>query len=248
MLRKRIIPVILLDGYSVVKTIQFHTRRNLGNPIAVARIYNSRNIDELVLLDIDAAKDKRQIDYFTIQDIASECFMPLTVGGGLENCKSIEKALKKGADKVVLNTEALKHPAFISEAAAEFGSQCVIISVDVKLGAKDYEVYSHSGLEKLPALNDWCRQIEELGAGEIFLNSVDRDGLMSGYDLDLVRRVSDLVKIPVIACGGAGEPEDTRKAISSGASAAAAASLFHFTSFTPEDCRAALRGSFIPVR
>ncbi|MEI7752470.1 MAG: imidazole glycerol phosphate synthase cyclase subunit [Candidatus Omnitrophota bacterium] len=248
MLKHRVIPVVLLDGYSVLKTIQFKTRRNLGNPITVARIYNTRNIDELILLDIDASKQQRQIDYFTIEDVASECFMPLTVGGGLSSCSHIENVLKRGADKVAINTAALKDPSFIREASAHFGAQCIVVSVDVIQSDGCYKICSHSLGTVERELLDWCKQIEGLGAGEIFLNSVDRDGMMNGYDTELIRQVSSVIKIPLISCGGAGKSADLASAIQSGASASAAASLFHFTKYTPEECRASMRAAGLPAR
>ena len=241
--------MVLLDGYSVVKTLQFDVRRNLGNPIVVARIYNSRNVDELLLLDIDAAKENRTIDYFTIEDVASECFMPLTVGGGLTNCDHIEKALKKGADKVVLNTEALRNPDLIKESASIFGSQCIVVSVDIKKDGDSYNLYSHSGVDTGSLdLLEWCKEVESLGAGELFINSVDLDGKMTGYNYDLVKMISEAVGIPIIACGGASKPGDCTKVIKSGASAAAAASMFHFTDYTPENCRENMRTAGIPAR
>ena len=248
MLRHRVIPVVLLDGYSVVKTIEFNVRRNLGNPIAVARIYNSRNVDELVLLDIDASKEGRHIDTLTIRDIASECFMPLSVGGGITSCEEIESVLKSGADKVVINTAALKNPRIIAEGAAHFGSQCIVASVDVRKEGTEYRVWSHAGLDVHHEAADWCRRLEASGGGEIFLNSVDLDGKMSGYDNELIRRVTEAVSIPVIACGGASGPMDCVQAIRCGASAVAAASIFHFTDFTPEDCREKMREEGIPAR
>lgn len=248
MLRHRVIPVVLLDGYSVLKTIQFDVRRNLGNPITVARIYNSRNVDELVLLDIDASKQGRHIDYYTIEDVASECFMPLSVGGGLKNCDEIETVLKKGADKVVINTAALKNPEIIKRASSHFGSQCIVVSIDVKKDKDIYKVFSHSEVTVEVELFDWCRMAESMGAGEIFLNSLDLDGKMTGYDIKLINEVSQVVNIPVIACGGCAGPDDCAKAVNEGASAVAAASIFHFTAYTPENCREKMREKHIPVR
>jgi len=248
MLRHRVIPIVLLDGYSVVKTIRFDIRRNLGNPITVARIYNTRNVDELILLDIDASKEGRHIDFFTIEDIASECFMPLTVGGGLNNCEEIEMILKKGADKVVLNTAALKNPDIIRESSSHFGSQCIVVSIDVKKVNENYTVFSHAGLKKDIDLVQWCKTAEDLGAGEILLNSVNLDGTMTSYDNSLIGLVSSEVNIPVIACGGAARPENCVEAIKSGASAVAMASMFHFTDYTPQICRDKMRESNIPVR
>jgi cyclase len=249
MLKHRVIPVVLLDGYSVLKTIQFSTRRNLGNPITVARIYNTRNVDELVLLDIDASKYGEKIDAFTIADVASECFMPLTVGGGLRTCEDISKVLAKGADKVILNTVILENPEFVREASHQFGAQCIVASVDVKKDENgEYRVFSHSGKEFHKPLTEWVKELEQLGAGEILLNSVDNDGKMEGYDLDLIRVVSDNVSIPVIAVGGLKEPSDAVSAINNGASAVAAASVFHFTDITPNDLKREMKSAGLPVR
>lgn len=249
MLKHRVIPVVLLDGYSVLKTIQFKVRRNLGSPITVARIYNARNVDELILLDIDASKEDRHLDFFTIENVSAECFMPLAVGGGLKNCDEIEKALRKGADKVVLNTITLKNPDIIRESSAKFGSQCIVVSIDVKRNEDQYKVYSHAGVDTAGLdVIAWCQEVARLGAGELFINSVDLDGKMTGYDYSLIEMVSKAVNIPVIACGGASKPQDCAQAILSGASAVAAASIFHFTDYTPEECRQAMREHNIFVR
>jgi len=249
MLRHRVIPVVLLDGYSVVKTIKFDVRRNLGNPITVARIYNTRNVDELILLDIDASKEGRKIDLVTIEDIARECFMPLCVGGGLGSVEDIAGALAKGADKVALNTEAHKTPSLVREASRTFGAQCIVVSVDVKKNDDiGYQVYLHGGLEFSKPLVEWLPEIEALGAGEILLNSVDLDGTMTGYDQELIKMASGLVEIPVIAAGGASTPEDCARAIRSGASAVGVSSIFHFTNHTPDDIKAGLHEAGLPVR
>lgn len=249
MLKHRIIPIVLLDGYSVVKTINFNTRRNLGNPIAVARIYNSRNVDELVLLDIDASKNGKKIDEYTIEDVASECFMPLAVGGGLSSCEDISRVLSRGADKVVLNSITLEDPSFITEASNRFGVQCIVVSIDVKRSAGGAsEIFSHSGKTVDIVLLDWVREVERLGAGEIILNSVDHDGCMNGCDLELIKSVSSCVKIPVVAAGGVKEPADAVKMIQSGAAAVAAASVFHFTSITPNDLKKEMLAAGLPVR
>jgi cyclase len=203
MLRHRIIPIVLLDGYSVLKTIQFDVRRNLGNPITIARIYNTRNVDELILLDIDAARQGRRIDMVTIEDVASECFMPLCVGGGLKTIGDIAEALSCGADKVSINSEALRSPRFVAEASQTFGSQCIVVSVDVRKGEDGgYRVHSSVNAPLSDSLLDWCRRVEDLGCGEILLNSVDRDGTMSGYDVELIKQIADVVAVPVIAAGG----------------------------------------------
>ena len=250
MLRQRVIPLVLLDGYAVVKTIHFNIRRNQGNPIVVARIYNSRNVDELILLDIDASKQNRKIDLHTVKAVAQECFMPLTVGGGLRTIEDISLTLKAGADKVALNTMLFEDAHFFKEAASVFGSQCIVASIDITKNEKgEYILYSHSGRKVEIALEECLNILTEATVGEILLNSVDLDGLMSGYDLDLIRHVSSIIKnIPIIAAGGAGTPQDCAKAIKAGSSAVAAASIFHFTSITPRICKEAMNREGILVR
>lgn len=249
MLRHRVIPIVLLDGYSVVKTIRFDIRRNLGNPIVVSRVYNSRNVDELILLDIDASKENREIDLHTVEAVAAECFMPLTVGGGLKTCRDIERTLKAGADKVSLNTVFFTQPEFLKEAVNHFGSQCIVASLDVKKDKDQaYVLYSHARQPVCMSFQEALTFLGESRVGEILVNSVDLDGTMSGYDEDLVRYVCARVPIPVIIAGGAAGPEDCAKVIKAGASAAAAASIFHFTSITPRTCKEGISKAGLPVR
>ena len=250
MLRTRVIPIVLLNSdYSVIKTIQFNIRRNLGNPIVVSRIYDTRNVDELILLDIDASKENRDIDVYTVEAISSECFMPLTIGGGLRTCDDIERTLKAGADKVSLNSVIFERPEFLKEAVSVFGSQCIVASIDVK---KDeggrYTIFSHSNRKVKYSFEEYLKLVIGYGVGEILLNSVDCDGIMKGYDLELINCTSSMTNIPVIVAGGASGSEDCVKAIKSGASAVAAASIFHFTQCTPEICKQSLAHAGIPVR
>ncbi|MBC7428134.1 MAG: imidazole glycerol phosphate synthase subunit HisF [Bacteriovorax sp.] len=249
MLRTRVIPIVLLSGYSVLKTIKFDERRNLGNPITIARIYNTRNVDELVLLDIDASKQKRAIDFFTIQDIASECFMPLTVGGGIRKIEDIRNLLKRGADKISINTYALENPDFISESAAIFGSQCIVVSIDLKKGPDGYFIYSSIDNEttKLNPI-EWCKKCEELGAGELLVNFVDLDGTMAGVAHDYINQIANAINIPLIASGGVAVPEDAVKIAKAGASGVGISSIFHFTNYTPLDCKIAMNAAGILVK
>lgn len=249
MLRTRVIPIVLLSGYSVLKTIKFDVRRNLGNPITVARIYNTRNVDELVLLDIDASKQKRAIDLFTIQDVASECFMPLTVGGGIRKIEDIRNLLKRGADKISINTYALENPNFIKESSSIFGSQCIVVSVDLKKVNDHYVIYSSIDNEntKLNPI-EWCKRCEALGAGELLISFVDRDGVMEGIDDSYISEIAKSVNIPLIACGGVSNPDDTVKMAKAGASGIGVSSIFHFTNHTPLDCKKAMDQAGIPVR
>ncbi len=249
MLRHRVIPIVLLDGYSVVKTIKFDIRRNLGNPIVVSRVYNSRNVDELVLLDIDASKEGRAIDLHTVNLVADECFMPLTVGGGLKNCDDIARALEAGADKVSLNSIIFDNPKLLSEAVSVFGSQCIVVSVDVKKDMSgDYVLYSHSTRNINMGFTEYIRLLNDCKVGEILLNNVDLDGVMTGYDYELISKAAKITNIPLIVAGGASKPQDCSEAIKAGASSVAAASIFHFTSITPRECKESMFEVGIPVR
>lgn len=248
MLRKRVIPIVLLDGFSVLKTINFKTRRNLGSPVTVARTYNTRNVDELVLLDIDASKQNRQIDAFTIKDIARELFMPLTVGGGIRTVEDVRLALKMGADKVAINTEAIKYPNIITESSKVFGAQCIVGSVDFIKEDGKYKVYTagvtHPDLE----LNDWCKKLEELGAGELLINNVTLDGTEEGADVEIANLISSSVSIPVIYAGGVNNPQNAAEVAKTKTSGVAISSIFHFTSITPQECKEEMHAQGIPVR
>lgn len=251
MLKKRIIPIVLIDGYSVLKTIEFNQRRNLGNPITVAKTYNSRNVDELILLDIDASKQNRSIDLFTISDISSECFMPLTIGGGLRTLEDIKKALKNGADKVSLNSILLENINFVKESSSVFGSQCIVASVDFKEVNSQFFIHSHAGKQSEIQLIDYCVELCRLGAGEILLNNVTLDGKMSGINesvLTLINKVSKAISIPLIYTGGVEKPSDCVSLLKAGADAVGAASIFHFTRYIPQDCKNELKLNGIPAR
>lgn len=250
MLRIRVIPLVLLNSdYSVVKTIHFNIRRNLGNPIVVSRIYESRKVDELILLDIDASKENREIDLHTVEAVASECFMPLTIGGGLKSCDDIEKALRAGADKVSLNSIILDKPEFLKEAVSVFGSQCIVASIDIRKDENgNYTIFSHSNRKVEYSFEEYLKLVIGYRAGEILLNSVDSDGTMEGYDLELINKVSSMTSVPIIAAGGASGPNDCIEAIRAGASAVAVASIFHFTQVTPQMCKEVMARASIPVR
>lgn len=251
MLKHRVLPLVLLTGYNVVKSINFSTYRTLGNPITICRVYESRGVDELVLLDIRATVEKRGPNLDIIRDISGECFMPLTIGGGIADVEQVRKILRAGADKVAVNSSAVENPQLVSQIAREFGAQCCVVSIDAKkVGDGVYEVYTHGGKQptgKSPA--QWAREVEALGAGEILLNSIDRDGSMQGYDIELVKSVTDVVSIPVVAASGAGKPEHFSEVFrEAGASAVAAASIFHFSSVTPMEVKRELDASGIAVR
>jgi len=251
MLKTRVMPIVLLSGYNVVKSVQFSSFRTLGNPITVSRVYDSRGVDELVLLDIRATPEGRGPNVEIIRDLSGECFMPLTVGGGIKTVEQARELLRSGADKIAINTAAVENPALLHELSEEFGAQCVVVSIDAQIDPQGLaRVVTHSGKRPTQLTPpEWAARAQELGAGEILLNSVDQDGVMKGFDLSLIRSVTDRVQIPVIACGGAGTVHDFGRAILEGqASAVAAASVFHFTSITPRMVKEHLHSLNLPVR
>jgi imidazole glycerol-phosphate synthase subunit HisF len=247
MLKKRIIPIVLLDGFSVVKTIEFDVRRNIGSPITVLRTYNTRNVDELILLDIDAARNNRAIDIFTVRDIASECFMPLTVGGGIKNVSDIEEILKAGADKVCINSIAISNISRIEEASRIFGKQCIVVSVDVVKKNSKYKIFSRDKVIERDLIT-YVKELEQCGAGELMITSVDLDGSLVGGDSELAELVSSNVSIPVIYSGGINSVEDCATIGKTNVAALGIASLFLFTNITPRDCKISMDKENISVR
>jgi cyclase len=251
MLKVRVMPTLLFKDLGLVKGIRFNSWRRVGSVMQAVKVYNLREVDELVFLDISATSERRSPDFETVDEIADECFMPLTVGGGVREVEHARKLLQVGADKIALNTAAIEYPGLVRELAEELGSQCVVVSIDVKQQANgSYEVFTHSGTfatGKDPIT--WSQEVEQLGAGEILLTSIDRDGTMKGYDLGVTRRLSEAVSIPVIASGGAGNYEHLASVLIEGkASAVAAASIFHFTQQTPLEAKKFLRDRGIKVR
>jgi cyclase len=229
--RQRVMPCLLLKNGGLVKTVRFKDPRYVGDPINAVRIFNEREVDELVVLDIMATREGRGPDTNRIRDLASECFMPFAYGGGIRSLNQIEEILRIGAEKVCLNSAVTTTPNLVTEAAKQFGSQSIVVSLDFRRTLwRGYDVLTHGGTRSARISPVACAtRAEQLGAGEILLNSVDRDGTMQGYDLDLVRSVVDAVSIPVVACGGAGSLQDVASVIrQAGASAACAASLFVF--------------------
>lgn len=229
MYRPRVIPVLLLKDKGLVKTVKFNKSRYIGDPINAVRIFNDLEADELVFLDIIASKEKRTISLDLVKEIGDEAYMPFAVGGGITSIHDVEEILKAGAEKIVFNTTLQNNLDIISETALKFGSQSVIASVDVKKNLfGKYVVYVKSGKTKIKTpLLDFVKQIEEKGAGEIIINSIDNDGVMNGYDIELIKSVSNVVDIPVIACGGAWELSHLKEATEKGyASAVAAGSMF----------------------
>jgi cyclase len=249
--KTRLIPTLLLKEGRMVKTIQFDQLRDVGHPVKAAKVYDAQGVDELIFLDITASHEERRTLFDIIRQVTEESFMPFTAGGGLRTVEDIRELLNAGADKVALNTAAVRRPNFINEAARLFGNQCIVVSIDArKTGYKRYEVFINGGKEPTgldPAT--WAREAVERGAGEILITSIDREGTMQGYDLDLVKLVVDAVPVPVIANGGAGTPQDFVDAIvQAGAHAVAAASIFHFTDQSPIKARAHMKRAGLNVR
>jgi cyclase len=228
MLQIRVIPCLLLKGRGLVKTVRFMNPQYLGDPINAVKIFNDKKVDELIFLDILASREGSKPNLDLISDLAGECFMPFTYGGGVRDINTIEQLLKSGVEKVAINSFAVEDPTFIRTASRAFGSQSIIAAIDVKKNPWGrYDVYAYGGTRKTPwDAVEFAMLAEAIGAGEIFLNSIDRDGTMAGYDNELIQRVSAAVRIPVIASGGAGRIEDFGKAVQAGASAVAAGSFF----------------------
>lgn len=252
MLTKRIIPCLDVHGGRVVKGVNFVNIKDAGDPVEVAAIYDKAGADELTFLDITASSDARSIMLDVVRRVAEQVFIPFTVGGGIRSVEDFREILKAGADKISVNSAALKRPELISEAALRFGNQCVVVAIDAKRrqGSQRWEVYLNGG--RVPTGRDaveWAVEAEKLGAGEILLTSMDCDGTKNGYDLELTRRVSEAVKIPVIASGGAGNMEHFYDALTEGkADAVLAASLFHFREMEIRDLKKYLKERKIEIR
>jgi cyclase len=252
MLAKRIIPCLDVDRGRVVKGIRFLSLADAGDAVEQARHYDAEGADELIFLDITASSDKRSIIMDLVRRVADEVFIPLTVGGGLKSREDIREVLRAGADKISLNTAALERPELIREAAETFGSQCVVVAVDARRRqrADGWDVFTHGGRNNANRdAIEWVSEAEGLGAGEILLTSMDRDGTRDGYDIELTRAVSNAVRIPVIASGGAGRMEHFHAALTDGgASAVLAASLFHYGDYRIAEVKSYLRDQGIEVR
>ena len=254
MLAKRIIPCLDVRDGRVVKGVKFVNIRDAGDPVEVAQIYNEQGADEVVFLDITASHERRKILLEVVRATAECCFMPLTVGGGVRDLDDIWTLLQNGADKVAINTAAVKDPGVVEHGSRRFGSQCIVVAIDAKrrpgVDPPRWEVYTHGGRTPvgLDAI-EWAAEVERLGAGEILLTSMDRDGTKDGYDLELTRRVSETVSIPVIASGGVGTLEHLYEGLALGkADAVLAASIFHYREFTVGETKLYLKERGIPVR
>jgi imidazole glycerol-phosphate synthase subunit HisF len=255
MLAKRVIPCLDVDRGRVVKGIRFVSLVDAGDAVEQARNYDREGADELAFLDITASSDKRAIIISLVRRVADEVFIPLTVGGGLNSIEDIRAVLRAGADKVSLNTAAVEQPELIRAAAETFGSQCIVVAIDARRTdasnrKQAWDVYTHGGRKKVKwHAVEWAMRAEQLGAGEILLTSMDRDGTRDGYDLELTRAVSSSVRIPVIASGGAGKLEHFHEALTvGGASAVLAASLFHFGDYKISELKNYLRALGVIVR
>jgi len=250
MLAKRIIPCLDVHAGRVVKGVKFKELRDAGDPVESAKAYDQQGADELVFLDITASSDERQIMRDVVERTACECFMPLTVGGGLRNLEDIRKMLLSGADKVSLNTAAISNPELIGEASQKFGNQCIVLAIDAKREVDSWRVYTHGGRKPTPLdAVEWAAKGVSLGAGEILLTSMDADGTLAGYDCELTRRISEAVEVPVVASGGAGNLDHLVEVLEAGkADAVLAASIFHFGTYTIEQAKLRLAAAQLPVR
>jgi cyclase len=250
MLAKRIIPCLDVKAGRVVKGVKFLELRDAGDPVEIACLYDRQGADELCFLDITASHENRDIILDVVARTADQVFMPLTVGGGINKVEDIRRLLRAGTDKVSINTGAVNRPDFVSEAAEVFGSQCIVVAIDAKRVSNHWEVFTHGG-RKSTGIDacDWAERMERYGAGEILLTSMDRDGTKAGYDLELTRAVSERVDIPVIASGGVGSLEHIYDGLTQGkASAALAASIFHYREYSIAECKNYLHSHGIPVR
>ncbi len=250
MLAKRIIPCLDVKNGRVVKGTQFVDLKDAGDPVVNAKAYDQQGADEIAFLDITASYEQRDILIDIVRRTAEEIFIPLTVGGGIRRLEDIRRLLKAGADKVSVNTAAVKDPSFVERASTRFGSQCIVIAIDAKRKEEGWEVYTHGG--RVPTGIDallWAMQMEEKGAGEILLTSMDRDGTKDGYDIELTRTISECVAIPVIASGGVGTLEHVYEGLVHGkASAVLAASIFHYREFTISQVKSYLQERGVTVR
>jgi cyclase len=250
-LAKRIIPCLDVTAGRVVKGINFVELRDAGDPVEIARRYDEQGADEITFLDITASSDERDLILHIIEAVASEVFIPLTVGGGVRVVEDVRRLLNAGADKVSINTSAVTNPQLVFDAAQKYGSQCIVVAIDAKrTGDNKWEVFTHGG-RKATGLDavEWARKMEQLGAGEILLTSMDRDGTRVGFDLALTRAVSDAVTIPVIASGGVGGLQDLADGVKLGhADAVLAASIFHYGQHTVQEAKRFMAAQQIPMR
>ena len=250
MLKNRIIPCLDVKNGRVVKGINFVDLQDAGDPVEQAKIYSDGGADEICFLDITASNENRDTIYDVVEKTSKKCFVPLTVGGGVRSVDDINKLLNCGADKVSINTAAVKNPKLVEESSKKFGSQCIVVAIDAKKNKNTWEIYTHGGRKnsKINAI-DFAKKMENCGAGEILITSMDRDGTQSGYDIDLVKKVSSETNIPIIASGGVGKLDHLADGIKLGkASAVLAASIFHYGKYSINEAKEYLKLNGIPVR
>ncbi len=249
MLKNRIIPCLDVKNGRVVKGINFVDLKDAGDPVEQAKIYSDGGADEICFLDITASNENRDIIYDVVKKTSKKCFVPLTVGGGVRSVEDISKLLNCGADKVSINTAAVENSKVVLDSSKKFGSQCIVVAIDAKKNGDKWEVFSHggrnnSGIDVL----EYAKKMEESGAGELLVTSMDKDGTQSGYDIELMQKISSLINIPVIASGGVGNLDHLVQGIKSGASAVLAASIFHYGTYSINQAKEYLASKDIPVR
>ena len=249
MLKCRVIPILTFNGFGLVKTKSFASNpRMVGNAVQAAKVYNSRNVDELVFLDIYASDENRKMNLQLARLIINQCFMPVALGGGIKTIQDIEDLLSIGADKVVLKRKIIEDPEFINEASNIYGNQCITLAIDA-IKKENNQYYLYNRLDKEIPLFDFLKKINNYAFGEIILTSVNNDGMMNGFDIELVNQVEKLIKVPIVVSGGAGEPSHIKELFSkTKIEAVAAASIFHFTRYTPRDLKLAIKSVGKPVR
>jgi len=249
MLKNRIIPCLDVKNGRVVKGINFVDLKDAGDPVEQAKIYSDGGADEICFLDITASNENRDTIYEVVEKTSKKCFVPLTVGGGVRSIEDINKLLNCGADKVSINTAAVQNPEVVVESSKKFGSQCIVVAIDAKKNGDMWEIFTHGGRNKtgINAL-EFAKKMEKNGAGELLVTSMDKDGTQSGYDIELMKNISSLVNIPVIASGGVGTLDHLVDGIKSGANAVLAASIFHYGTFSIEEAKQYLASKDIPVR
>ena len=250
MLKQRLIPTLLLRGNRMVKGVNFDNYRDTGDPVSTARIYNAQYVDELVIIDIDATNEERSFNKEVIELVSKECFMPLTIGGGINSIEKIRELVLNGADKVLINSAAYLNESLIIEASKMFGKQCIVVAIDVRKESDQFVLYRNSGKERCKiSLIDHIKKVQELGAGELLINNISRDGMMNGYDIELIELTSLHTNLPIIACGGAGNFQHLAEAYKyTKVSGLAMASIFHFGDNNPIRARAYLKNNSIPIK
>ena len=249
MLKNRIIPCLDVKNGRVVKGINFVDLKDAGDPVEQAKIYSDGGADEICFLDITASNENRDTIYDVVERTSKNCFVPLTVGGGVRSIEDINKLLNCGADKVSINTAAVQNSKVVEESSKKFGSQCIVVAIDAKKNGENWEIFTHGGRNStgIDAIQ-FAKKMEESGAGELLVTSMDKDGTQSGYDIDLMKKISSNVNIPVIASGGVGTLDHLAEGISAGASAVLAASIFHYGTYSVQEAKQYLASKDIPVR